>query len=419
MTDEIQESSVPIAKGQPEMSEEGATQAPSPANGQQPQQVKRFTIYHRIEHWVFMASFSILGLTGLVQRYSENAFSTWFVTTLGGLDNVRRVHHAAAFVMMLVTIYHIGAVIYRMYVLRVRPTMLPSMADIRAALDSVKYYVGFRKNPAQQGRYTFEEKAEYWAVVWGTIVMGITGFVMWNPIITTRVLSGEFVPAAKVAHGLEAVLAVVAIFLWHFYHVLVKTLNKSMFTGKLSGHQMVDEHPLELADIKAGLATRPLDPEKKRQRERRFWPAYSVLAAFSLVGVYFFVSYEVTALETVSPISTEVVFAPLTPTPLPTPHPTNTPAPLPAVATWDDGIGVIFEGKCGNCHNSTAKLGGLDLSSYQNALTGSNSGPVILPGDPVSSLIYSVQAAGGHPGQLSQEDLGLVRTWIEAGAPEK
>lgn len=402
-----------------EMTPESMSQTPASANGLQPQKILRFTLYHRIEHWVFMASFTILGLTGLVQRYSENTFSVWFVTTLGGLDNVRWVHHFAAFVMMLVTIYHIGAIVYRLYVLRVRPTMLPTMADLRAALDSIKYYIGFRKSPAQQGRYTFEEKAEYWAVVWGTVVMGVTGFMMWNPIITTRLLSGEVIPAAKVAHSLEAVLAVVAIFLWHFYHVLVKTLNKSMFTGFLNRHQMVDEHPLELADIKAGLATRPLDSKEKRQRERWFWPAYAVVAAVSFVGVYFFVNYEVTALDTVTPVTTEVVFAPLTPTPLPTLLPTNTPAPLPAVATWDDGISDLFEARCGACHNSSSKLGGLDLSSYQGIIEGGRSGPVIVPGDPDASPVYSIQAAGGHPGQLSPEELELVKAWIESGALEK
>ena len=114
------------------------------------------------------------------------------------------------------------------------------------------YYFGLRKHKAYYGRYNYAEKAEYLAVVWGTVIMGITGFMMWNPIATTRYLPGEFIPAAKAAHGGEAVLAVLAIIIWHFYHVHIRHLNKSMFTGKITEKEMAHEHPAELAQIKAG-----------------------------------------------------------------------------------------------------------------------------------------------------------------------
>ena len=91
----------------------------------------------------------------------------------------------------------------------------------------------FKVEPPQEARYTFGEKVEYWSVVWGTVIMAVTGFMMWNPISTLRFLPGEAIPAAKAAHGGEAVLAVLAIIIWHFYHVHIKTFNKSMFTGKL------------------------------------------------------------------------------------------------------------------------------------------------------------------------------------------
>jgi len=337
---------------------------------------------------------------------------------LGGLDNVRLVHHIAAVVMMVVTVYHIGAVGYRMYVMRVRPTMLPTLADVMVALNSLKYYIGRSKNPAQQGRYTFEEKAEYWAVVWGTVVMALTGFMMWNPISTTRFFSGEVIPAAKVAHGMEAVLAIIAIFLWHFYHVLVKTFNRSMFNGRLSEHQMLEEHPLEMADIKAGMAKRPVNPVKKRERERLFFPLYGIVAALMLVGLYYFVTFEQTAIATIPPVTTEAIFVPLTPTPLPTPLPTSTPAPIEAGATWATGIEDLLGIKCGSCHNATAKIGGMDISTYQGALSGGKSGPAVVPGDLGASMLVTVQSAGNHPGQLSLDELDLIIEWINAGAPE-
>ncbi len=288
---------------------------------------------------------------------------------------------------------------------------------MRAALGVFLYNLGRRERKPQQGRYTFDEKFEYWAFAWGTIVMAVTGFMLWNPIATTKFLSGEFIPAAKAAHGGEALLAVLAIIVWHFYNVHIKHLNKSMFTGKLTEEEMLEEHPLELADIKAGVAERPLDPEKTAQRRRVFLPIYAVSALVMLTGIYFFVTFEETAITTLPPAERVSVFVPLTPTPLPTPLPTRTPPP-DAGRSWEAGIADLLAERCGTCHGQTA-LGGLNLSTYQSALQGGNAGPAIVPGDPETSLLVSVQSAGDHEGQLSEEELELVREWIAAGAPEQ
>jgi len=194
-------------------------------------------------------------------------------------------------------------------------------------------------------------------------------------------------------------------------------LNKSMFNGKMSEEEMLHEHPLELADIKAGMAKPPPDPEGEKKRLRIFLPVYLVVASIMVVGVYFFVTGEETALATVPPASEVEVFVPLTPTPFPTLAPTPTLKPIQSV-TWDGGVGELMETKCGTCHNDSAKLGGLDLTSYQAGLAGGNSGPGFVPGDSDNSLIIIRQEAGDHPGQLAPEELELLREWIDSGAPE-
>jgi cytochrome b subunit of formate dehydrogenase len=378
----------------------------------------RFTVAHRIEHWVFMLSFTTLAFTGLSQKFSNNNLSVALIGVLGGIDTTRLIHHTAAVVMMLVTIYHIGIVGYRVYVQRLQMTMLPSLFDVRAAVQAVLYNFGLGKSRPQQGRYTFEEKVEYWAVVWGTVIMALTGFMMWNPIGTARFFPGEFIPAAKAAHGGEALLAVLAIIVWHLYHVIVRHFNKSMFTGRLSEEEMLEEHPLELADIKAGLAARPADEKTRKNRQRTFIPAYSVIAAVLLIGVYFFVNFEQTAIAYVPPEEQATVYAPLTPTPLPTPVPTRTPVPG-GLTSWEGGIGALFQGRCLICHNSSAKVAGLDLSSYQSALTTGGSGPAVVPGKPDQSPLIIQQSKGGHAEQLSSEEIEQLRQWIQNGAPEK
>ena len=293
------------------------------------------------------------------------------------------------------------------------------------------------------GRYTFEEKMEYWAFVWGAIIMGATGFMMWNPISTARFLPGEVIPAAKAAHGGEALLAVLAIIVWHMYGVHIKRFNRSMFTGKMTEADMLHEHPLELADIKAGMAERPVDDATLRKRQRVYLPIAGVLALFMLLGVYGFVSAEQTALTTIErQAPTAVVFVPWTATPAPTETPTSpsteTSIPVaspttgseqtpdstpstPAVAsdlTWDNSIGALFQAKCTTCHGVGA-LGGLNLSTYTDAMKGGASGAVIVPGDGANSLLVTRQQAGGHPGQLTPEEIAQVIEWIDAGAIEK
>jgi len=382
---------------------------------------ERFPRSYRIEHILLLISFSILGITGLAQKFFDVGVSEWFVGLLGGVERVRIVHRLAAIMMMLETVYHLGVVVYRVFVQRSRLTMLPGMDDLRALIQALMYNVGLSKERPLEGRFSVAEKMEYWALVWGTVVMGITGFMLWNPIATTKVLPGEFIPAAKVAHSAEALLAITAIIIWHFYHVHFKFFNKSIFTGKLTEEQMAHEHPLELAAIVDGTSIRPVDSQAMAKRRRIFVPLFAISAVLMLVCFYFFVTFEETALATYDPIEDAEVYVPLTPTPYPTPLPTPTPVPVVEQAggpTWDGAISPLFQQQCGACHSSASPLGGLDVTSYEDLLAGGANGLGVAPGDPDASTIIARQVTGDHPGQFDGADLALLREWIEADAPE-
>ncbi len=373
----------------------------------------RFTLGQRIEHIIVLTSFTVLAVTGLPQKFVGAAWAQWMIAAMGGIELVRVIHRVAATALMLGTVLHIVTVGYRVFVERVRLSMLPGLADVGEALHAFLHNLGLRKAPPQAGRYNFGEKLEYWALVWGTVVMIITGFMLWNPIATTRWLPGQFIPAAKAAHGGEALLAVLAIIIWHMYHVHVRRFNRSMFTGRMTEHEMLEEHPKELADIKAGVADRPTDPAQVLKRQRRYLPVALVVSAVLLVFLYGFVTFEQTALETIERGSSGEAFLPLTPTPLPTPRPTVTTIPLDPV--WAGNLAVVFSHKCVDCHGGA---GGLDLSTYNLALAGGKSGPVIVPGDPDNSLIINKIINNDHPGKLTEFEIEVLRTWIAAGAPE-
>jgi cytochrome b subunit of formate dehydrogenase len=384
---------------------------------EQPRLYERFYWAQRLAHALLLASFTLLGITGLPQKFAQAGWAQAMIGFFGGIETTRLIHHVSAIVLILLAIYHLLDTGYKIFVRRTSLSMLPTLKDIKDALQAFLYNLGFGKTRPQMGRYTFEEKAEYWALIWGTVIMAITGFIMWNPISTAKILPGEIIPASKAAHGGEALLAVMAIVVWHMYGVHFKRFNKAMWTGKQTEEEMLHEHPLELADIKAGLAERSVDAKTLRKRKTVYFPIAAVLAVAMLMGVYGFVSGEKTAITTILPISSPVaVYVPQTPTPMPT----ATPAAVASGAlTWEAAIGPLIQTKCSMCHGSALATKGLSFASYADAMKGAQDGVVIIPGNADGSKLIVVQSGNNHPGQLTADELTIIRNWILAGAPEK
>jgi len=390
---------------------------------------RRFPLARRIEHVIMLLSFGILGLTGLPQKFPLANISVWFVNLVGGIENLRTIHHVSATVMMLGTAWHILVAGYKVFVLREKMSMLPALQDVKDGIQAFLHNIGLKKKFPQMGRYTFEEKLEYWAFVWGAIVMGLTGFMMWNPITANKIVPGDWIPAAKAAHGGEAILAVLAIIVWHMYGVHIRKFNTSMWTGDLSEDEMLHEHPLELADIKAGVAEPQYKPEDIRKRQRIYYPVAAVLTFVMLAGVYGFVIPEQTALKTIPPEASPLpIYVPFTPTP--TLVPTVTPTPAPPTATpesqpeeeiagpgWDE-VAPLFAEKCNTCHG-TPDMTGLAFDSYEDIMAGGKNGTVVIPGDSANSILYIVQSAGGHLATFTPEELAIIKAWIDSGASEE
>jgi formate dehydrogenase gamma subunit len=277
----------------------------------------RFRLMARIEHIILLVSFTILSLTGLPQKYAFSSVSQWMINAMGGIEAVRMIHRWAAIVLIIGSVYHILTSAYRLYVMRERNRVLPDMKDATDLRDTVLYNLGFKDEPPKMRKFNFGEKFEYWAVVWGTAVMIITGFILWNPISATRLLPGQFIPAAIAAHGWEAVLAGASILIWHLYNVLVKHFNKSMFTGTLTREQMEEEHALELERLDAGgLSYYPPPPDVLAQRRRVFAVGAGLVAVVTLGFLFWMFTFEETAITTVPPVPTTQIVVPLA-TPVP------------------------------------------------------------------------------------------------------
>ena len=370
----------------------------------------RFTVAERVEHWVLFASFTTLGVTGLVQKFATAGISQAIIGFLGGIETTRIIHHWAAAIFLLEAVYHIIAAGYRLYVQKKKPTLVPGLKDVRDALQWVGYNLGFTNQPPKMPRYNFMEKMEYWAVVWGLVIMGVSGLMMWNPIFVTRYLPGFWIPTAKAAHGYEAILAVLAIIIWHFYNVHLKHWNWSMIRGQISRHEMIEEHGQELEEIESGKLPVPPPPEVARRRSMVYLPI-STVVALALAGlIYYALTFETTSITTLPPAERVQAYVPATPTPAVAGAPVATLAPGAVKELAFTGtIDQMLKSKCGACHGDA---GGFNVDSYQNVRR------EIVIGSPYDSPIVQIQKVGTHPGQLDPEQLNTLIAWIQAGAPE-
>ena len=208
--------------------------------------IQRFSFTERIQHFVLILSFTTLGFTGLMQTFSAWFPVAWVINVvLGGVDTLRVIHHLAAIVFIFQTIFHGFDILYFWFVKREIGSMVPAWSDLTGLIGMLKYNLGFAKSRPQFDRFSVEEKVEYWALWWGAIIMALTGIFQWFPALVTQILPGMVIPLARIVHMLEAVLAVLAILIWHSYHTMIKERNLSIFTGSMTEHEMEENHPLE------------------------------------------------------------------------------------------------------------------------------------------------------------------------------
>jgi formate dehydrogenase subunit gamma len=211
----------------------------------------RFGLRDRLEHLAVMVLFFLLALTGLPQRFHEAALAKTIVDALGGIAQVRYLHRLAGVLFAVLTLVHLAPVLVRVLRGRSSLSMVPGAKDFRDVVTTLRYYLRISDVRAQFDRFDYKEKFEYWGIIFGGLIMITTGFALLFPIEATRLLPGQIIPAAKVAHGSEGLLAFLVVILWHIYNVVfapeVFPGSKTIFTGKISRERMRHEHPLEYA----------------------------------------------------------------------------------------------------------------------------------------------------------------------------
>jgi len=206
--------------------------------------VVRMDRNQRWQHGVLVVSFVILAVTGFALKFPE----TWYARLMGSEEIRRWIHRVAGLVLIGGGIHHIGYVWLSREGRRFLRDIWPRWSDARDVATNVAH-LARGKPKARFGRFGYPEKIEYWAVVWGTAVMGASGVAIWLKIEVTRWFPRWVVDVAVTIHYYEAILACLAILVWHFYHVMfdpdVYPMNWAWLDGKVSKKWHEEEHPLE------------------------------------------------------------------------------------------------------------------------------------------------------------------------------
>ena len=230
-----------------------------------PRTVERMNPNQRRQHLVLLISFFTLVFTGFALKYPTSWLGMVFIN-----ESVRSIIHRIAGATLT-----IGGLYHAYYLMALKDgrkmfvDMLPNLKDAFDIKDVLAYYTGMSTKRPQFARFTYAEKMEYWALVWGTFVMVATGLMLWFKVYVGNILPRWTLDAATAVHFYEAILATLAIIVWHFYQVIfdpdVYPINWAWFDGKMSVEHYREEHGLDSETLQAAYAAE--EAEKNEAEE--------------------------------------------------------------------------------------------------------------------------------------------------------
>ena len=213
------------------------------------EQFERLSLNIRLQHGLMAISVILLVLTGIPLKFHESGWARALIGLFGGPDVSPIVHRVGAVGLIVVGFWHL------VYITLFREGrwnflhLLPRPKDAVDAFKQIRYYLGFTDERPKFDRFSYVEKFDYWAVYWGMVIMIGSGTVLWFTDFWLRWAPKWATDIAKEAHSDEALLATLAIVIWHFYNVHFNPhkfpMNRTFLDGKISARDMIEEHPLE------------------------------------------------------------------------------------------------------------------------------------------------------------------------------
>jgi cytochrome b subunit of formate dehydrogenase len=224
-------------------------------------------------------------LTGMPLKFKQAFWAPYLYNLFGGIHVAPVVHKVAGSTLLLLFAYHLIYVFVTLFKNHIVPLkqkgqlsagnliktlinlpIVPNIKDLEDIRDLLKYLLFISDKPPEGAQFTWKEKFDYWAPFWGIVIIGSSGLIMWNKELVTRILPGWVINFALIAHSDEALLAMLFLFIWHFYNVhfslSVFPMGTVFLTGYLSEEQMAEEHYQQYREVMtaAGLEDEMLSP---------------------------------------------------------------------------------------------------------------------------------------------------------------
>lgn len=210
------------------------------------EQVQRMSRWGVLQHTMLMLSFIFLVATGFALRFSDSWWAVLLFGREGGFPIRNMAHRVSAVIFILTGFSHLFYLIGnrgRNFIKQI----LPRFTDIEHFLQMMRYNLGLSEQRPNFRRFSYIEKFEYWALVWGSFIMVGTGLMLWLDNFFSQFLPKGALDVMLVIHYYEAWLATLSILIWHLYSTIfnpgIYPMNPSWITGKMPKTQYIHEHP--------------------------------------------------------------------------------------------------------------------------------------------------------------------------------
>lgn len=226
-----------------------AAAAPAVENAGGNRYFVRLNYSERVQHTVFAVCFIVLVITGFMLKIPDSIVKS-FGTAGEIVFSYRSIlHRTAGTIMILVGVYHFYYLIFKRAGRRWLFDMLPRLKDLMDMRDNFLYYINLKEEPPEFDRFCYKHKFEYGALIAGTTIVSATGLILWSQSRWSKFI----VDIATLVHGMEAILACLAIMIWHLYEIHFRPhkspLDNTWLTGVISEEEMKEEYALQYKKI--------------------------------------------------------------------------------------------------------------------------------------------------------------------------
>ena len=235
--------------------------------------VLRMNVHQRVQHWLLVLFFTVLVVTGMPLKFAAHPAMATFTWVFGGVSGARQLHRLAGVLLCVGFAYHMITLMVQLVVRararrRADPSrsllrhavrevieypLSPALSDLRNFAQLFAYLLGVRKERPHHGRFHFTQKAEYWALFWGMLVIGVSGAMLWSAAWMSEYVGGRALNFALIVHSFEAFLAFLSVVVLHLYAVIfspsVFPLNPASLSGELPAEELAESHVGHLLEV--------------------------------------------------------------------------------------------------------------------------------------------------------------------------